>query len=463
MLLSATSNSAPGNGTSDRPSISADGRYVVFQSAASNLVADDTNARTDIFLLDRQSGSMTRVSRGVAGAQSNGDSVVATIAAAGRYIAFESTASNLVSGDTNLVKDVFVHDAATVTTTRVSVSGAGTAGNGESFKPRLSSDGRFVAFMSYSTLLVMNDTNSVSDVFLHDRDPDANGVYDEGNGTTVRASWSAAGAQLTTASDHPSISADGRYVAFTSGNGTFVYDRVMATTQNIAAVSNGASTYTSLSSDGRYVAFVSAATNLTTTDSNSAVLDVFVHDRTLATTILASVSQSGAQSNDDSLSPVISADGRYVAFVTEAGSLTTRSSRSGAAFDAVSGATGGGGGGGGTATTYYVYRRDLNQGTTVRASSASGGSVPNASSGSAAINSDGTLIAFASLATNLTCGTDNNAAIDVFIRDLRSSTATPSCGTQTTTASSGGGAVGWSLLAALFLGTVLRLHLRSSK
>lgn len=459
LLLSATSQGAPGNGISDQPSLSADGRYIAFHSAATNLISTDTNAHTDIFLLDRQSGSMTRVSKGLLGAESNGNSQTAAISAAGRYVAFESVATNLVSSDSSPIQDVFVYDTTLGTTVRVSVSTGGTAGNAESLKPRLSSNGRFVAFTSYATTLVASDTNGFSDVFLHDRDPDENGTYDESNGTTVRASVGTTGAQLTAASDFPSISSDGNFVAFASGNNVYVYDRVNATTQNINSAGNGSSAYTSLSSDGRYVAYSSTATNLVTGDTN-AVEDVFVYDRTLITTVRASVSQSGAQSTYDSKSPAISADGRYVVFVTEAGALNTRASRTDVAFDAISAATGGGGGGGGTAATYYVYRRDLTLNVTVRAGSAYSGAVPNASSGNAAMSSDGALIAFSSLATNLTCSTDSNGFTDVYLRDLRGTTATPTCGTQTAAKTAAGGALGWSLVALLGLSTAWRRRAR---
>lgn len=458
LLLSATSGGAPGNAASDRPSISADGRYVAFQSAATNLAAADSNVRRDIFLLDRQSGSITRASKGILGAESNGDSQAAAIASAGRYIAFESTATNLVTSDSNIAQDVFVYDTSLGTTMRASVSTGGTAGNAESFKPQLSSNGRFVVFMSYATNLVAGDSNVLSDVFLHDRDPDANGTYDEGNGTTVRASVNSGGAQLLVASDFPSISADGRYVAFSSGSGLYVYDRLSGTTENLTSASNGTSTYTSLSSDGRYVAFASVATNLVASDTNLTISDIFVHDRTLSTTTLASVSQSGTQSAYDSFSPAISADGRYVAFVTEAGALTTRRDRIDITFDAISAATGGGGGGGGT-TTYYAYRRDRTLNTTVRASSGAGGATPNASSGNIAINSDGTFIAFSSLGSNLTCATDGNAAIDVFLRDLRTSTATPSCGASSASTSAAGGAFDLYLLLLASLMSARRVRL----
>lgn len=458
LLLSATTTGQPGNAVSDRPSISADARYVAFHSAATNLISADTNSRADIFLLDRQSGAVTRVSKGMLGAESNGDSQTAALSAAGRYVAFESTATNLVSGETNAVQDIFVYDTSLSTTVRVSVSTGGVAGNAESLKPQLSSNGRFVAFVSYSNNFIAGESDSRSDVFLHDRDPDGNGTYDENNGTTVRASVDATGVLLAVASDFPSISADGNFISFSSGNYVYIYSRVAATAQIINPASDASSTFTSLSSDGRYVAFTSEASNLVIGDTNLKK-DVFVYDRNLATTIRISVSQSGAQSSVDALSPVISADGRYVAFVTEASALNARVSHAGVTFDAISAATGGGGGGGGgTTANSYVWRRDLTLGTVVRAGSASGGAAPNASSGYAAMSSDGTWVAFSSLASNLTCATDNNAATDVFLRDLRSTTATPSCGTSAATKTSAGGALSLSFLILFGLSIAWRIR-----
>ncbi len=456
LLVSSTASGVTANGGSDRPAISADGRFVAFQSDATSLISGDGNARMDIFLRDRQLGTTVRISKGLSGAESNADSSVASISGNGRYVAFESTASNLVTGDTNVTKDAFVYDTVAGKTTRVSVSSTGAQADGESFRPQLSYDGRFVVFLSNSTNLIVGDTNGVDDIFLHDRDPDGNGLFDEGNGTTVRASLSVSGTPLLVASNFPSISADGQFVAFTSGNGVFVYDRIGGAVTSAAAVSNGVSTYTSLSADGRYVAFVSAATNLVANDTNG-FLDVFVYDRTLATTTLASVSQTGTQQAVDSISPVISSDGRYVAFVTTSTAFA-RLAKPTVAFDAVSGATGGGGGGGTTAT-YYVFRRDLLAAKTVRVSSTSGGSLSNGSSGNPGISSDGSYVAFSSTGSNMTCASDSNLAADIFVRDLRSSTTADTCGStsSTSTKSAGGGLEFLSLLLLSGLAVVRRL------
>jgi Tol biopolymer transport system component len=204
--VSVASDGAQGNGDSECPSISADGRYVAFASLASNLVPGDTNGRMDIFVHDRLTGQTTRVSVASDGTEGNGDSGFPSISADGRYVAFASLASNLVPGDTNGTWDVFVHDRLTGQTTRVSVASGGAQGNGDSRFPSISADGRYVAFQSYASNLVPGDTNGVLDVFVHDRL----------TGQTTRVSVASDGTQGDSYSFGSSISADGRYVAFAS-------------------------------------------------------------------------------------------------------------------------------------------------------------------------------------------------------------------------------------------------------
>src|SRR5262249_22544698 len=151
-------------------------------------------------------GSTTRVSTATGGGQGNGRSFVPTISADGRYVAFYSDASNLVSGDTNGARDVFVRDLQTGETTRVSVSSSGAEADGDSFAPALSADGRYVAFASAATNLVAGDTNDANDVFVRDRQTN----------TTTRVSVGHEGSQANGGSDQPSLSGDGRLVAFTS-------------------------------------------------------------------------------------------------------------------------------------------------------------------------------------------------------------------------------------------------------
>jgi hypothetical protein len=160
-----------GNGNSLRAAISADGRYVAFMSWASNLVPGDTNGSADVFVHDLQTGATTRLSVDSDGNQGNGDSWNPAISADGRYVAFQSWASNLVPGDTNGSADVFVHDLQTGATTRLSVDSSGNEGNDESYDPAVSADGRYVAFESLASNLVPGDTNDEWDIFVHDRGP----------------------------------------------------------------------------------------------------------------------------------------------------------------------------------------------------------------------------------------------------------------------------------------------------
>ena len=347
--VSVASDGQQGNDDSGHqriPAISADGRYVVFESDANNLVADDTNGYSDIFVHDRLTGQTTRVSVSSAGEQGNGNSSgtadePSSISANGRYVAFTSNASNLVESDTNGECDVFVHDRQIGETTRVSVASDGEQGNDESRRPAISADGRYVAFMSTARNFGWWDPHYDRwDVFIHDRQ----------TGETELISVEIFGHYTGNAhSFNPSISADGRYVAFCSiasdlvegdTNGKydiFVRDRQTGQTIRVSVSStgqqaNGNSYYDSvISADGRYVAFPSQATNLVADDTNGAC-DVFVHDCQTHQTTRVSVSSIGEQGNGRSgfLSPLgIAADGRYVAFKSIASNLVEANTNGG--------------------------------------------------------------------------------------------------------------------------------------
>jgi hypothetical protein len=325
--VSVDSGGGQSNGDSFYPSISSDGRYVAFHSSANNLVFSDANNASDIFVHDRQIGTTELVSVDSNELQGNGGSLYPSISADGRYVAFQSSATNLVPGDTNMSVDVFVRDRQNGTTERVSVDSTAAQANASSYAPSISADGNFVAFHSLATNLVTIDTNLSSDVFVRDRS----------GGTTSLVSLDSSGIQANGNSYYPSISSDGRFVAFWSSasnlvpgdtNGVvdvFVRDRQTGTTQRVSVDSNGlqangGSYYPSISSDGRYVAFWSIATNLVVADTNG-VSDVFLRDRQVGTTERDSVTSAGVQGNDDSYSPAISADGRYVAFYSVATNL----------------------------------------------------------------------------------------------------------------------------------------------
>src|SRR4028119_1991642 len=284
--VSVDSAGNQGNSFSYSPSISADGRFVAFSSLASNLVPGDTNNYHDIFVRDTLTNTTTRVSVDSAGNQGNSNnfsnfSSTPSISADGRFVAFPSNSSNLVPGDTNNNNDIFVRDRLTNTTTRVSVDSAGNQGNGNNFTnfvstPSISADGRFVAFSSNASNLVPGDTTNNNDIFVRDRLTN----------TTTLVSVDSAGNQGNTDSNNPSISADGRFVAFSSdasnivpgdtnnNNDIFVRDRLTNTTTRVSVDSAGnqANTYStspSISADGRFVAFASNSSNLVPGDTNN--------------------------------------------------------------------------------------------------------------------------------------------------------------------------------------------------
>jgi Tol biopolymer transport system component len=390
-----------GNDRSFVPSISADGRFVAFPSAASNLVPGDTNGQTDVFVRDRQMDTTRRVNVGPGGVQGDNSSFFPSISATGRFVAFVSHASNLVSPGTNGWNHVFVRDRQRGTTRLVSVGPQGVQGNADCYLVTISANGRFVAFYSDASNLVPRDTNRAADVFLRDRQ----------TGTTRRVSVGPHGVQGNGSSGAPSISADGRFVAFDSAasnlvrgdtNGqadVFVRDRQMATTRRVSVgpggvQGNSGSGTPSISADGRFVAFDSAASNLVPGDTNGQT-DVFLHDRQTGTTLRMSIGPGGIQGNDHSYQPSISADGRFVAFSSFASNLVP----------------------GGIEGQEDVYVRDRRTGTTRRVSLARGGAPANGDSFNSSISADGRFVAFESFASNLVPG-DTNDALDVFVRTL---------------------------------------------
>ena len=320
--VSVDSIGTEANGLSNTPAISGDGRYVTFSSVATNLVTGDTNTVRDIFLHDRNTSATTRISMASDGVtQANGDSWSPSISADGRYIAFSSDANNLVTGDGNFSRDVFVFDTQTTTTTRVSVDSSEVEGNGASDGAAISGDGQYVAFHSDATDLVAGDTNGVRDVFL--RDVSA--------GTTTRISVDSSGVPGDGISEDPAINSDGRYIAFMSDatnlvtgdanskRDVFVRAILPGVTMRVSVSSAGAeadaeSGYRpAISADGQYVVFQSNASNLVTDDTNG-VGDVFIRDRTSSETFRASVDQDGYQADGESTSLAISSDSACVAF-----------------------------------------------------------------------------------------------------------------------------------------------------
>ncbi|HEX2698849.1 MAG TPA: hypothetical protein VHM89_01425 [Acidimicrobiales bacterium] len=362
---------APGDVQPDGPSlfpeISGDGRFVVFGSGARNLVPGDTNAAPpsptastdatgrDVFVWDRISGAITREDVSSAGVEgrcfasatsidpppgtqvfcSGGVALAeATINTDGRWVAFAANAQNLVAGDTNNQTDVFLRDRQNKTTTRISVLNNGTqATGGSSLEPDISADGRFVAYDSAAVGATVNNVTTGNLV------PSSRQVlvFDRANNTSTLISKSTGGVVGAGASSLPSISADGRWVAFSSlasnlvpgdTNGAadvFLHDRETGTTTRISVgpggvQAPGGSFFPSISGDGRFVTFDSLAPNLVADDTN-ARSDAFIYDRTTATTSRVSLTRTLGEANDGSFFATPNFDGRYVTFASTANNL----------------------------------------------------------------------------------------------------------------------------------------------
>ena len=445
--VSSTGSQSTTVGGVPTPTISDDGRYVTYHTRSEGLVPNDTNDREDVFVFDRNTGATTRINA-PGNTQPDGPSLFPRISGDGRFVVFGSGARNLVAGDTNAAppsptastdatgRDVFVWDRTTGAITREDVASDGTegkcfsasnsppagtqvfcAGGVALAEADINVDGRYVTFAANAINLVPGDTNLNTDVFLRDRvagtttrisvpTGGAQGCTQTGTGTGAPA-CTGAGASLA-----PSISADGRFIAYDSAatyllgagvdaNGqrdVFIYDKQAATTGLISkstggVAANGASSLPSISADGRWVAFASLATNLVPNDTNNAS-DIFLHDRQTSTTTRVSVGPSGVQGLNGSFFPSISGDGRYVAFDSLAGNLVPDDSNG--------------------RSDAFVY--DRTTATTSRVSLTRNLEQANDGSFFAAPNFDGRYVAFASEAGNLVSG-DSNDDVDVFVHD----------------------------------------------
>lgn len=326
------------NNDSTAPSLSANGRFVAFTSRASNLLPGDLPRQySDIYVLDLQNGVTTRITEGLGGGVPDHPSSQADVSADGRYVVFQSEASNLVANDVNphnlYGRDIFLHDRLTAATILVSAGPLGESANGNSSSPSISADGRFVVFLSRAGNLAADpNLTGGDDIFVRDLQ----------SGITERISVALddmLGANQSCL-DQPAISDDGRFVAFTcfasnlvandfNGNAAdiFVRDRLGGTTTLIstglpAGVGANSDVNTpSISADGRYVAFHGPASNLVAGDANGQISDVFVHDRQTGITRLASNAADGSAGNASSSNASLSADGRYVTYVATASNL----------------------------------------------------------------------------------------------------------------------------------------------
>lgn len=398
-LISKTAAGIQGNNTSEDPIVSADGRWVAFRSDASNLVGGYTVQATNIYVKDRETGAVERVSLSTAGVEPNDSCFDPAISGNGRFVSFSSYATNLVAGDTNAQLDIFLYDRDTDTLERVSVSSTGVEADAGSGFSAVSYDGRYVSFQSDATNLVAGDTNGARDVFVRDRQA----------GETIRVSTDASGNETLagTYSSNAKVAGVGPWVLFSSTasnlvagdtNGaedlfaknleTGAIERISIAADGTQA--NGDSSRFSVSSDGLRVVFECYGSNLVAGDTNGQP-DVFLKDRSTGALRRVSLAAGGIQPDWGCNDPVISADGSTLAF-------------SSAATNLVPGDTNG------TRDTFVVY---LANGEIRRVSVREDGSEGNDESYSPDLSADGTLVVFMSDVQDLVPA-DTNPAEDVF-------------------------------------------------
>ncbi|PSB15514.1 DUF4347 domain-containing protein [Phormidesmis priestleyi ULC007] len=424
-LVSGNTAGVFGNDGSSDPSISGDGKRISFASSASNLVADDTNGKRDVFVRDLTANTTSLVSRSV-DAIGNNDSPAddpaslavspSVISADGAFVAFTSQASNLVDRDGNSAADVFIALLPSVAQPIGTISLVSRQSNDPALMPKtgsedstltagnaVSADGRYVVYTSKAPELASNDANGAQDVFIRDNQTK----------TVTLISRNLAKVSGNGNSFNPVISRDGQFVVFVSDasdlvsgdtNGTsdlFLWERSQPDTLTLISKVNGGTTIgdrasinPTISGNGQYVVFTSLATNLVNGDGN-AKQDVFVWERSSKTITLVSHANGNTNSSDGtSENASISDDGRLITFTSDGTNLAT-----------------------GATTGKQIFLWDRQTSGISLISQNSGGAIANADSNNAVVSSDGHYVAFTSSATNL-FGTDNNASQDVFIRDL---------------------------------------------
>jgi len=390
--VNVSSREQQANTEDENPATAIDrtGRYLAFSSAATNLVAGDTNGVMDVFVRDRKQGRTTRVSVSSGGSQGRAESGFSVaISAKGRFVAFLSNAGNL-AGRPNQGPDrtnVFLHDRSRHTTEQVNVATNGQpADHSASWPVAVSATGRYVAFVSAASNLAAGKSNR-EQVYVRDRQ----------RRTTARVSLTNAGKPFPNGVSlfDASISADGRFVAFADADSVFVRDRRRAKTVRIAE-----GRQPQLSASGRFVAFQSCAADVVPGDSNDQC-DVFLRDRWRGTTRMVSVSSGGHQSNGGSYVPYISPEGRYVSFSSDSSNLVF----------------------GDTNAARDVFVRDTRRPRTVRVSVGYRGQArvgdpdgPRSFGGS--LSTHGRYVTYSSHASNLVPG-DTNRVTDVFVTRVR--------------------------------------------
>jgi len=385
-LVSVATDGTQANSFSQAPSISADGRYVVFESYASNFApggaADCPGGCSDVFIRDRQTGETNRINITIDGFTSNGSSHTPSISADGRYVVFRYGGS------------IVVEDRQTGIQSFADVSSNGVRGNNTSEKnPVISADGRYIAFLSRSSNLVSGDTGNYYDIFVHDQQ----------TGVTSRVSVSSNGTQANNDSSDFSIGADGRYIVFRSsatnlvndsiGAGLFVHDSQTGETSRMGGLSPGGEPV--ISEDGNKIAYTACVvTGYPPEGGTTGTCDIDVYNRLVGSITRVSNSYDGNNSNGFSLRPSISADGRYVSFGSWATNLVS----------------------GDTNEQADIFVHDIQTNITSRVSVSAYGGQGDGDSGyyASTISADGNYVAFVSGASNLVSGDINNT-YDIFV------------------------------------------------
>ncbi|MCP9495273.1 MAG: hypothetical protein MSG64_12575 [Pyrinomonadaceae bacterium MAG19_C2-C3] len=432
LVSTNSAGTATGNATSTDPSISADGRFVAFDSAATDIVmSQGTITGRNVYVRDLQEGRTVFVRAVSAGATAGNASTVPSISADGRFVAFISSDRTLTSTpDTNSALDVFVHDLQTATTTLVSINSAGTASGGDisgsinrfdtfnSIAPGISDDGQFIVFLSRaSDLTTLPDANDSTDAFVRDLIAGTTTLVSVNNSTTAsgRLPFPDNGNNVLTS--RIAISGDGSTAVFVSSAGDLVAGDANNTTDvfardlrsnitelvsiNVAGTASAGGTSSLalsnsvISSDGRFIAFASAGNDLVAPNLNQFTQsNVYLRDRTARSTMLVSAdaNNTGAGSSPSS-EAVVGGDGRFVAFLSNATNLVTAE--------------------GDNSFNQNVFVRDSVANLTVQASVGRNGNPPNGASFLPTISLDNSLVAFESTATNFV-GNDFNGTSDVF-------------------------------------------------